>query len=309
LILAELLVALLAPVFGLIIGVLAAIDPMLRFALGQVEAKTGYAVTYARASGNLQTGQLELAGAGVSRHADEGLTMELQIEGFSLDLALLSLLSGTPRIEDLAVSGVSGTIVTPPKNEGQVANKPRRSFTVEAGRFDRIDLSVGHQQANAHRIEIASADETPFRSDMALFDLFFRSNLDGRIDGVPLRIATNVIAGNGRSTEWAFDTAPAATLAGLTERAPLNWLSEGTISTHVTDEWRLDDRAVSMNWSIALDGVRVAAPAGAGVAQRVTAGALAKAAAAQGGSAPFDFTLTLDKERLETSSSGDLDAL
>ena len=284
-------------------------DPLVRYGLDRVAARTGYAVAFEDASGNLLTGRLALDGVTVARDEGEGLGVDMRLDHTEFDVALLSLIRSTRRIEAMTVEGVRGTVRIPLREEGEAPKKARRGFAVDLGRFDDIDITVARATDQTHRVEIASAEVAPFRSSTALFDLFFRSNLDGRIDGVPIKVATEVIAGNGRRTSWVFDEVPATTLAELTDRAPLNWLSGGTLSAHVEDEWALDDRRVDMDWSIALDGVRVAPPPGVGVTERLAATALGKAIERSGGSAEFDFTLGLDRERLETSSSGDLDAL
>ncbi|MGB3313225.1 MAG: hypothetical protein WBB85_02340 [Albidovulum sp.] len=106
-----------------------------------------------------------------------------------------------------------------------------------------------------------------------------------------------------------FEDVPGALLATLVPRAPLDWLAEGTISARVEDEWTRDDRTIDMDWSITTRDLQVRAPERAGMVEKLAVGSLGKVLASRGGDAEFHFTLDLDRDRLETSSSGDMAAL
>ncbi|MGB7260758.1 MAG: hypothetical protein WBC68_01705 [Albidovulum sp.] len=299
---------------GVLLGINAFFfEPALRFGLDRVGERTGYDVQFDAASGSLLNGHVVLEGASVTRGGAAGPVADIKAEHVVLDVALLSLLSSERRIERLELSGVTGALALPAVEavdaKAEPQKKQRRRFVVEDVRIADVDLSVAHGSQTPYRIEIVRAEAAPFRSRLAVFDLFFRSNLEARIDGTPLRVATREIAGQGRRTEWDFDQVPGVLLARFVPRAPVNWLKAGMISVHVEDEWAREDRRIDMDWTIALDGVRVSAPEGAGIPERVSIAALDKVLALRDGDADFNFTLDLDREGLETSSSGDLTAL
>jgi hypothetical protein len=289
------------------------LDPALRWTLARVEARTGYAVDYATARGNLFTGRLAMTGARVTREAGPGIGMDVAAERVAIDVALPSLLIGTATLENLDLAGLTGRIAKPQRPGTATceteAPRPRRDFVVERARIERIDLEVAGGGERPHRVEIATASAEPFRSRTALFDLLFRSNLDARINGIPLLVETAVISDRGRQTRWAFEEVPVATLADLTDRAPVSWLSGGTVTATVEDRWDLTETDIDMDWRIAVDGVAAASPDSAGATERLLAEAFARALAGTDGKAEFAFTLTLDREGLAAAGSDDLTAL
>jgi hypothetical protein len=288
-------------------------DPALRWALGQVEARTSFAVRFDTASGNVFTGRLQLTGARVTREAGPGIGMDVAAERVAIDVALPSLLIGTATLEDLDLAGLTGRIATPQRPDTATyeteAPRPRRDFVVERAQIERVDLEVAGSGARPHRVEIATASAEPFRSRTALFDLLFRSNLDARINAIPLLVETEVISDRGRQTRWAFEEVPVATLADLTDRAPVSWLSGGTVTAIVADRWDLTETDIDMDWRIAVDGVAASSPEGAGATERLLAEAFARALARTDGEAEFAFTLSLDREGLAAAGSDDLTAL
>ncbi|MDH3264817.1 MAG: hypothetical protein OEM24_12580 [Paracoccaceae bacterium] len=287
--------------------------PALRWVLARVEDRTGYAVAFEAAEGNLLSGRLALTGLDVTRNADEGLMLDLAVERARLDVRMTSLLGSEIALESLEIAGVTGRLEPRPRPETGAAAagapRPRRAFTVERAALSAIDVEVAPPGRPPHRLEIALATAEPFRSRSALFDLFFRSTLDARIDGIPLRVETEAISERGRRTAWAFEEVPVATLAALTARAPVSWLSGGTVTAQVEDEWDLTETRIDMDWRLVLDRVQAAPPAGAGAAEAVLARALGAALDRAGGSGDFAVTLALDRERLEVVGSDDLGAL
>ena len=290
-------------------------EPTLRYGLNRIGEKTGYAVEFTAASGNLLTGRLALEGVTIRRDAADGPSADLSIGRAAIDVAMLSLLSSERRLETMDISGIRGSLALPPKAEAEAEagekkrRKPRRKFVIETGRIADLDLAITPYGAKTHRVEIITAEMAPFRSRLAVFDLFFRSTLDARIDGTSLSVASAPIAGEGRRTEFHFDEVPGVLLADLVGRAPLDWLKDGTISVHVEDEWARAERTIDMDWSIVLQGVRVVAPQGSGLTEKLGVAALGKFLNSRDGNADFNLVLTLDQDGLESSTSGDLTAL
>jgi hypothetical protein len=289
--------------------------PSLRWMLARVEERTGYAVAFETAKGNLFSGRLALSGVSVSRPPGRGLALDVAAETVAFDVRMISLLGSEVALESLELAGVTGRLEPPSRSDGAAAPgaapRPRRAFAVARAALADIDVEVAGPGRPPLQLEISKATAEPFRSRSALFDLFFRSTLDARLDGTPLRVETAVISEKGRRTLWAFEEVPVATLASLTARAPISWLSGGAVSANVTDEWDLAnaERRIDMDWRLVFDGVEAAPPAGAGAAETLLARGLGAALARTGGSADYAFTLSLDRERLEAAGSDDLGAL
>jgi hypothetical protein len=286
-------------------------QPVLRRALDAVESRTGYQVSYGSAEGSLLAGRLDLTGLRVLRDSDQGMNADLLVEHATFDLDTLSLLFRRVSFDRLAVEGVTGDLHLPsPGASGMDPDPaPRRRFRADRIDLARVSLRITQAGKPAHMIEIDSATAEPFRSTLALFDLFFRSTLVARLDGMPVLVETEVTSDRGRSTHFAFDKVPADVLAGVVPQAPMTWLQGGLITVRVEDGWTLDEGRIDMGWSIVLSNASVAPPPGAGAAERIALAALAKVVAERGGDVDLAFMLHLDGEDFSTSSRGDLSAL
>ncbi len=299
-----------------VVGLLASVlffDPLLRTIMSAAEQKTGIAVTYAESSGSLLQGKVALNDVQVTRTSEEGLAFDLSIDRIEADVALFSLLSSEPRIQYAAVDGVTG-FVTPPlpnENDAQVERerpKERRPFRADLAEVTNVDVEIRARTAEPYDLVIETGQVAPFRSRLALFDLLFRSNLTAEVAGQPLFVSTRELSEEGRETIWAFEEVEVDSLKLVLPRAPLTWLSDGTITARVQDRWDLSEDEIDMDWQFILDGIDVATPETAGRAERLLAGGLAKAVDRQGGSANFEYRLELGPEEVAALRAGDLSA-
>ena len=298
-----------------VVGVLATFvffDPIVRSVLTRAADKAGIALAYEDSEGSLLAGRVALAGLDMSRASEDGLAFDLTADRIEADVDLWSLF-GTPRIEFAHVDGLSGTITPPDPKDGVVQSdprepKPRRPFRADQVLVEQIALQITPRGREAYALDIDRGEVAPFRSQTALFDLLFRSNLNAEIAGQPLSVETRQIGPNGRETIWDFDQVEVDQLRLILPKAPLTWMSDGTVTVRVEDRWDLDDEEIDMDWRIALSGIDVATPANAGTAERLLAGGLARAVAAKGGDADFRYRLDLDQEEVAALRAGDLDA-
>ncbi|MDJ0639464.1 MAG: hypothetical protein QNJ20_11560 [Paracoccaceae bacterium] len=298
-----------------VLGVLATFvffDPIVRSVLTRAAEKANITLAYEDSEGSLLAGRVALAGLDMSRASEDGLAFNLKADRIEADVDLWSLF-GTPRIEFAHVDGLSGTITPPdPKDQQIQANpsepKARRPFQADQVLVENIALQVAPRGREAYALDIDRGEVAPFRSQTALFDLLFRSNLSAKIAGQPLTVKTRQISANGRETIWDFDQVEVDQLKLILPKAPLTWLSDGTVTVRVEDRWDLDDEEIDMDWRIALDGINVATPDNAGTAERLMAGGLARAVEAKGGNADFRYQLDLDQEEVAALRAGDLDA-
>ena len=78
-------------------------------------------------------------------------------------------------------------------------------------------------------------------------------------------------------------------------KAPLTWLEGGRVTAKVEDRWSLSDDEIDMDWLFELDGISVKAPEGAGGAERLLAGGLAKAGGGPRGRCEFRVSAGIDE--------------
>ncbi|NSX53248.1 hypothetical protein [Parasulfitobacter algicola] len=293
-----------------------AFDAAVGLALGQIEKRTDYEIEYTGASGDIFTGQLTIRDLEIRDRTglrDTGLMMGFA-ENLEIDVNMWTLLSRDVVIEKLVLNDAVGTIVLPPKREKQNTDRsqrdgePRRKrgFTVNDLAFSDISIIAIGADQKSHSLQIAQATSQPFRSHMAVFDLFLRSNLDANVNDVPLVVRTTVLSEYGRRTEWRFDDVPVTTAASFVDRAPFTWLNGGTISAHVQDEWDLTDDYIDMDWQLDLKDTKIDAPDDAGRTQRLVISVLDKVVEDRGGNASLGFQMRFDQDGLRNGATTDM---
>lgn len=290
------------------------LDSTIRWALTQVEARSGYAVAVEEIEGDLWRAELHLRGVTLRRDAsDAGPQMDLALHELAVESRLRNLLSGTARLERLKVAGLSGTLhlpATEPDPEQAPRSAPRRAFTVTDGQFTDIAITLTRGDADPLPFTITEARVAPFRSRLALFDLLFRSNLDGTVGETALRVETRPISSHGRETLWQIADLPVVQAQVLTRARPVQWLDDGRLSLTITDRWDLTGPAeIEADWALSLRDTRLRTPADAGTRERVFLSVLAPVVAAQGGQADLAFEIQLDEDGLRGSHTSDLSAL
>lgn len=297
-----------------VLGVIASFvffQPILRYVLETASAKAGTEISFEQASGTLLAGDVTLTGIKMTREDQEGLTFDLEVKRAHADVHVMSLLSSVPTITLAEVEGVSG-YVSPPKRDKDKdkskTKKPRKPFRADLAVVKDVALEVRPKGSDAYPLVIETAQVAPFRSSLALFDLLFRSNLRAEIAGQPLIVETQRITEDGRKTIWSFENVEAEKLRLLVPRAPLTWLSGGTLTARVEDRWSLSEDWVDMAWRIELEDMEIVLPEEASGGQKLLGGALAKAVKMRGGDVALTYDLQLDKDDVQALRDGDIDA-
>ncbi len=291
-----------------VVGSYVFFQPILRYAMDIASEKAGMSVAYARARGSLLGGHVVLEGLELSRAHDTGLAFDLVVERAEADVALRSLLGGTPELILGQVEGMVGTITPPlPKEEKKGLPKQRRPFRAELFSVENVDLQITPRGDAPYTVLIEQAQVAPFRSGLAVFDLLFRSNMRAEVAGQPLIVETRETTANGRETHWSFEDIDAVQLKRILPRAPLTWVDEGRITIAVSDRWSLSENFVDMDWRVATTGMRTSAPEASGAAERVLAAALSKYVERFGGDVNFQYRLTLDPDEMAELRAGNLE--
>ncbi len=293
-----------------VLGVIASFvffQPILRYVLETASAKAGTEITFERASGTLLAGDVTLEGIHVLRDGQEGLTFDLKVARATAEVRVSSLLSRVPVIDLALVEGVTG-YVSPPQREKDKPKekKPRKPFRANLAQVRDVVLDVRPKGAEPYPLMIEAAQVAPFRSQLALFDLLFRSNMKAEIAGQTLVVETSLITEHGRQTLWSFENVEAEKVKLLVPRAPLTWLNDGVLSARVTDRWSLSEDWIDMEWVIGFEDMNIAVPSDAGATQILLGGGLAKLVNARQGNVEFRYALQLDKAEMDAMRAGDL---
>jgi hypothetical protein len=236
------------------------LDSAVKYVLDNVKERSGVSVEYKVANGNLFTGRFELLGIVAKREKHDQLTFDLVANTLIIDLDLLSSAFGHAELEYLEIKDSSGKVERLHKSDKLKAKKP---FNVEFLLIENLDIDyIDHTSdrgVQKYKFEVQDLSSKPFRSTHALFDVFFRSNMQGAINGYPFTIKTEVQK-DGRITQWRANDLPVQ-IAGDFIGGPLKWLKSGKLDIHVDDAWAVGNNVdINMDWKFIFKGVNAEAP-------------------------------------------------
>lgn len=295
-----------------VLGIIASyvfFQPILRYVMDFAGEKAGMSVEYAQASGSLLGGHVVLTGVTLSRTHETELAFDFEVERAEADVALSSLIGGTPTLVLGLVEGMSGTITPPlPNEEKKGLPKKRSPFRAELFAIEGADVQVTPRGKEPYTVRIERAQVAPFRSELAVFDLLFRSNMTAEIAGQPLVVETRKVTENGRETRWAFEDIDAIQLKRILPKAPLTWVDDGRITVAVSDKWSLSEDFVDMDWRVATSSVLISVPAEAGTTERILAKGLSKYVNKFDGDVDFQYRLEIDANDMAQLRDGNLNA-
>jgi len=297
-----------ASVLGLLIVAVALanwvfFDAIVRWQLAGVQKKTGIAVTFDSAGGSLWKGVFELEDVELKRPRHETSQFDLTAQRFTIDLSTIDLVFLEAVFERVEVEGLRGTydrVGLPDRLE------PRKRF--EIGRLDVGDAAVrirdhtrGPDVFEAE-LQVDSLVAEPLRSDWAVFDVLFRSNTRGRINGQAFSIAMEEIP-DGRQTRWQGDALPVELMASYLG-GPLEWIKSAKVDVDATDRWQLGDSTeIEMHWKVVLRDVEAEVPADASRATKAIAGPAVAYLNKKSLRLPLEFDVVIDRNRFHFAAS------
>jgi len=228
--------------------------------LNRAEQKTGITATFKQVQGSFLSGKIQFDELRLSRNEQVSSDFDLSIGHASVNLSLLGLLNSVTKIQEVSLTGVSGSVTRYAAPKKFV---PRKHFEIETLSVRDVDLTVTNRSPGkapfTTSIEITSFESAPLRSRLAAFDVLFRSNLTASIHGFPVKITTEVID-DGRTTKWLVEEIPLKEVASYLP-APFSWIQAGTGKIDVFDSWELGkETIVHMKWNVSLDNVLVEIP-------------------------------------------------
>ncbi|MEO1159247.1 MAG: hypothetical protein AAFW74_02180, partial [Pseudomonadota bacterium] len=141
------------------------------------------------------------------------------------------------------------------------------------------------------------------RSNYAVFDLFFRSNIFGTLAGQKFEIRS-ARTDDGRSTTWKVDQLPVSVLGHFSDAPVISWLEQGTLDVDVTDNWTVADRGkINMDWRLLASDVKMQVPADVGVMQKTLFIPAQKYLNGRDKPVDVSFSLVMNEEQFEGAAS------
>lgn len=277
-------------------------EATVRWGLARIEKRSGVKISFTSASGSLFSGQLTLKGVAAQRNESAASNFNLQAEEFSLDLSMTKLMGGSSRIEQVFISGLKGEFhrVTTPERM-----KLRKRYEVKHLRVVGAEINIrdtSRPEEARFMLKITELECQPLRSQFAVFDILFRSNVQGEIAGRPFAIQTKTTE-HGRETLWQADGLPMA-FAARQLGGPFNWLTGGTVDVRIADKWEIADAAnIKLDWSFVFQNLVVAAPEGATPTKRFLATAITTYLRLHAERLDVSFSLTMNENQFEGAAS------
>lgn len=312
------LAALALLVIAVLVGNWYFFEPILRWQLSRAADKAGVTIEFASATGSLWTGRVEMNDARIARPEHPAMTFDIQVRELVIDVDYLDLWHRS-RVQTCHVVGLKGEIERR-QAEGKgldleallQSGKRRRRIVVED--FSLTDATVKlsdstrPKQRLSAELEINSFTLAPLKSDWLIFDVFFRAQLAGKINGRPVSIASRVIEG-GRETKWKADGLPVPLVAPYLG-GPITWIREGTVDLEVTDRWQTDGegrpKEIHMHWTVVFRDVRAEAPKELGLWSKAVAVPVLALLNRKGKELKLEFEFEADPEGFYLASSEDL---
>jgi hypothetical protein len=290
------------------------LDRAARGVLAEVGRRTHTELDFKAVSGNIFTGSFAFAGLTAKRQSETKSSFDLHAQRLTADLDLWTLFVRPISFESVTVDHVTGAIRRPErrkKEDGAAEDKlkPKRKFLIRDLTLTNVDIALSKGAIAPVSVALSSVKAAHFRSNFAIFDTLFRSDLAGRVDGHDISVVTEP-AGIGRLTRWQMPDLPADTLNRIVTRPPVGWLRDGTLNVSVDDSWQLnaaDD--IHMDWQVKMQGVRAQAGQDAGIIEKALALPVAGYINRKSGNLDLRFTLVVNEKQFENMSSIDASVL
>ena len=245
-------------------------EPILRWSLAKLEPKTGVHVTFEKATGGLLSGQFVLHQVHAVRQNHPESNFDLNCSRVTARCSLWKMLSPAMAFDGLLIEHVSGSYHRSggrqaPGPDGVRADLQRPAKKGQIGELKLLEAMISYTDSTVEgepvQIDLAieSLDCAPVRAEQAPFDLIFRSNTKGTIEGRPFVIQTTHLP-TGTKTEWRATGLPIALVRAYLE-GPFRWLRSGECDVSIVQQMP-DDRTlpVTLETHLILRNIRPGPP-------------------------------------------------
>ena len=284
--------------------------PTVDYIAAAVSAKTNTGIEYTGVKGNFFNGLFEFENLEVYKKGTSKFDLDFSIETLLIDIDVFSLISSPIIIEFLEADGIDGAVF---QNEiakigGDKAPKTlkaKKGFIIEGLSITDANIEFRKHDKHLADIDIIKIISTPFRSNYAMFDTFFRSNILAEVNGSVVKIKSFPYR-EGRETTWVLEDFPAELAGAYIDKAPLNWITGGRVDIHVHDIWRFGEVAeIDMDWNLNFKDIEVEAPEGTSLKARAVGLPFVSFIKARGGDANIGFSLVMNEGQFESAYSLD----
>ena len=240
-----------------------AFEPFLMSRTGDLANQHGVQLELNRVDGGLSQGEVRIENVSFARSDDKQLQFDLKFDTLQVRSSFLSAFSLTPKIQEVQLSGLSGTVERPLRknqvrtnqsavNAPKAPHSPEDSGTpapdtgVTAPAFRSIEIKhlrivdshvkfIDHNASDGPltlNFGLNSLDCWPVRTDRVLFDILFRSKSEGTLNEGTYQV-TSQVTEDGQLTSWKGTHLPVVLCAEYL-KGPFRFLSQGTFDVTAT---------------------------------------------------------------------------
>lgn len=229
----------------------------------------------------------------------------------------MTLLIGPISFNRLSINTVSGTFHANDKrgtgnnvhDDHHLQVRAKRRFRIKDLTLSDVDVALSKGDGAPVALQLTSVVSMPLRSNFAVLDLLFRSNVTGQINGHDIFISTRNVDG-GRITQWRMTDLPIGSVSRLVAEPPIGWLHEGTLTISVVDRWVLTKQAdIDMGWIISMRGARAEPGKGASLLEQTFALPIIDYINRKDGNIDLRFKMVMNESQFEDMVSPDAGAL
>jgi len=212
-------------------------EPSARLVLEQVKNRTGIAMTFNSAQGNIFTGEVQLKGVKLIRDQDSSSRFQLQVEEIDLDMDMIELLSFRTKMEKLKITGLKGTFQ---RNAVVKQVRPRKAFEIRNFTIEDTHLLFSDTTRGANTItipiNIKKFHSSPFRSYMPIYDILFHSTGSGWLADDSDFAIYKEQSRDGKDIRWTFNDIPLETISAYATGS-FNLISEGRVLLEIKNQF------------------------------------------------------------------------
>lgn len=295
-------------------------EPILRWSLAKLEPRTGIKLTFSKVTGGLLSGQFVLHQVRAVRVNHPESNFDLICSQVTARCSLWKILSPRVAIDGVRLEQVSGTyhrvrkapIAAPAGTAPAPAPAPlaARARGVWIGQLQLVDATIDYTDSTVEGdpVQVALAVESlecaPVRSAQAPFDLIFRSNATGTIDGRPFVVKTTRLPA-GTKTEWGATGLPMALVRAYLE-GPFRWLRSGECDVSIAQQMPDDQTVpVTLETHLILREIRPGVPEGTKPGVAIAAQLLISQLKNLPKEKDIGFTLKVDPKKFDLTKTED----
>lgn len=303
------------------VGLLVAVEylgtgPILSWSFKRLQAKTGIAITFDRATGGPLRGEYVLHRVRAVRENDIHSNFDLLSSSVMVRFSLLNLLWRTPGLHEIRVDQITGSYEKASDRGGlasgaEQSKSRRRERNIAIDRLSIVDATVNYTDSSLKGepvkfdLVVKSLQCAPFNTAFAAHDIVFRSNVVGTIDQQPFSIDTQRTE-TGVKTEWQATGLPVR-LARAYLGGPFRLLRAGECDVHVVQTAPDDQKSpVVLDTEITFRAIRAGLPDDVKPAVAIAAQILMTQLKQVPKQMDLDFMLKLDQGKFDLRTTEDL---